>query len=96
MQVQFDLDQIALSNLNFEIQTLEEMVSKSLKASHELERNALSGNLGCAAISQQLRAHENVRQNLSTQIAALEKTREIQRKKSTVSFAKWRVSKRLT
>lgn len=96
MQVQYSLDQIALSNLNGEIAKIEGGIASSQTASKELERHALSGGLGCTAVSQQLESHERARQALRSKKAILEKARVEQRKKSSVSFAKWRVSKRLT
>jgi len=95
MQVQYDLDQIALSNLNGEIAALEKRIVNSHHASRELERHALSGGLGCAAVSQQLVAHEQARQAFAKEIEKLEELRDVQRAKSSISFAKWRVSKRL-
>lgn len=96
MQVQYDLDQIALSNLNGEIAVLEKRILSSHVASRELERQALSGGLGCTAICQQLEAHERARQALLAKKSGLENARSSQRAKSAVSFAKWRVSKRLS
>jgi len=40
-------------------------------------------------------AHEQARQAFAKEIEKLEELRDVQRAKSSISFAKWRVSKRL-
>lgn len=95
MQIRYDLDQLELSKLNYEIKILEDKIASSTAASIRIEHSAFQNQLGFSSAGSQLVAQTALRRQLAIKKQDLMRAQNKQRKRSSISFAKNEVAKKL-